>query len=77
LMNKGADIMFQPASDFSSINGLYLRAAAAEGSMAAGATVQTVATVAAEAVAVAGVGLTAFATTAQILAYVHYRLSSN
>ena len=45
--------------------------AASESAMATGALVNTIAAGAAEGLAVAGFGLTVFATTAQILAYIH------
>ena len=45
--------------------------AASESAMATGALVNTIAAGDAEGLAVAGFGLTVFATTAQILAYIH------
>jgi len=71
LLSRGATIMFQPASNFGRYGGLAARAAASESSMAAGAGLRVAAGVGAEGLAVAGAGLTAFATTAQVIAAAH------
>ena len=71
LILKGYRIMFQPASDFAKLFGIYARANASSAAIQQGLFLRASSVFLAEAVVLAGTGATAFATTADLLAYIH------
>jgi len=71
LISEGYSIMAKPASDFGKIFGLYGRAKASAAAIQRGLFLRASATLLSEAVVIGGTAATAFATTAELLAYIH------
>ena len=71
LISRGYRIIFQPVSDFGEIFGIYARAGASATTIQRGLLLRALATILSKALVVAGTGATAFATTADFLAYIH------
>jgi RHS repeat-associated protein len=73
MISRGYRIIWEPASNYGQIFGLYGRANASASSIATGKTLQYVAKLGANTLTTIGVGLASVATTAQVLAYWHCR----
>jgi hypothetical protein len=72
LISSGYRVMSQPASAFG-LFGIYARANASAAAISKGLFLRSAAGVLSEGIILAGTGATAFATTAQLLAYMHCR----